>query len=296
MRKEAVFQIKGQRHRLGARTWIMGILNVTPDSFYDGGRFADAPAAADHGLRLAAEGADIIDVGGESSRPGAETIPPGEEIRRIVPVISAIRAQTKTLISVDTSKYETALAALDAGADIINDISAFRGDPRLISLAVESGAGLILMHMQGVPKTMQVAPRYDDVLAEVRTFLEEKIEIAVAYGISVENLAVDPGIGFGKRLEDNCALLRGLEALADISRPLVVGVSRKSMIGKILDVPPEERLEGSLAAAVIAVSRGAHILRVHDVQSTRRAALVADAVLAEHPSPAVPEAREAGRA
>jgi len=296
VRTEAVFQIKGKRHLLGARTWIMGILNVTPDSFYDGGRFADALVAADHGLRLAAEGADIIDVGGESSRPGSDAISAEEEIRRVVPVIAAIRARTTTLISVDTTKTETARAALDAGADIINDISAFRMDPRLISLAAESGAGFILMHMQGVPKTMQVAPRYNDVLAEVRAFLAEKIEIAIAYGVPVENLAVDPGIGFGKRLEDNCALLRGLEAIAEVGRPVVVGVSRKSMIGKILDVPAEERLEGSLAAAVIAISRGAHILRVHDVQSTRRAALVADAVLAEHPAPAVPEAREAGRA
>ena len=295
MRREAVFQIKGKRHRLGTRTWIMGILNITPDSFYDGGRFADASAAVEHGLRLAAEGADVIDVGGESSRPGAETIPAEEEIRRVVPVISAIRSRTPTLISVDTTKFETARAALDAGADVINDISAFRMDPRLMTLAAESGAGFILMHMQGVPKTMQTAPRYDDVLAEVRAFLAEKIEIAVAYGIPAENLAVDPGIGFGKRLEDNCALLRGLEAIAETGRPVVVGVSRKSMIGKILDVPPEERLEGSLAAAVIALSRGAHILRVHDVQSTRRAALVADAILAERPAPAVPEAREAGR-
>lgn len=295
MRTETVFQIKGKRHRLGARTWIMGILNVTPDSFYDGGRFADPRDAADYGLRLAAEGADIIDIGGESSRHGAETVPAEEEIRRVIPVISAIRAQAPVLISIDTTKYETARAALAAGADIINDISAFRMDPRLMALAAESGAGIILMHMQGVPKTMQVAPGYEDALAEVRAFLADRIEIAMAYGVPGECLAVDPGIGFGKRLEDNCALLRGLETIAGLGRPVVVGVSRKSMIGKILDAPPEERLEGSIAAAVIGLSRGAHILRVHDVQSTRRAALVADAVLAEPTAPAAPEEREAGR-
>ncbi|MBN1940024.1 MAG: dihydropteroate synthase, partial [Candidatus Aminicenantes bacterium] len=181
------------------------------------------------------------------------------------------------------------------GADIINDISSFRMDPRLLALAAETGAGFILMHMQGVPKTMQAAPRYADVLAEVRKFLAEKIEIAAAYGLDTECIALDPGIGFGKRLEDNCAILRGLDAIAVLGRPVVVGVSRKSMIGKILDVPPEERLEGSLAAAVIGLSRGAHILRVHDVQSTVRAARVADAILAEPAAKPLMDAQEAGR-
>jgi dihydropteroate synthase len=273
----------------------MGVLNTTPDSFYDGGRFVDANEAADHGLRMAAEGAEIIDIGGESSRPGADPIPAEEEIKRVVPVISLLRPKTTALLSVDTTKYETARAALDAGADIINDISSFRMDPRLLTLAAETGAGFILMHMQGVPKSMQVAPRYADVLAEVRDFLAEKIEIAAAYGLGAESLALDPGIGFGKRLEDNCTLIRGLGEIAGLGRPVVVGVSRKSMIGKILDVPPEERLEGSLAAAVIGLSRGAHILRVHDVQSTVRAARVADAILAEPADSPADEAREAGR-
>jgi len=274
----------------------MGVLNVTPDSFYDGGRYFDSFRAADHGLRMAAEGADIIDIGGESSRPGSESIPAEEEIRRVVPVVTAMRTQTRALLSVDTTKYETARAALDAGADIINDISSFGLDPRLLSLTAETGAGFILMHMQGMPKTMQAAPRYGDVLAEVRAFLAEKLEIAAAYGIAVENLAVDPGIGFGKRLEDNCVLIRGLEAIAGLGRPIVVGVSRKSMIGKILDVPPEERLEGSIAAAIVSLTRGAHILRVHDVQSTCRAVRVADAILAGPDGPEIPEAREAGHA
>ncbi len=295
MRPETIFRVKGTRHVIGARTWVMGVLNITPDSFYDGGRFVDACEAADHGLRMAAEGAEIIDVGGESSRPGADPIPAEEEIKRVIPVISLLRPKTTALLSVDTTKYETARAALDAGADIINDISSFRMDPRLLTLAAETGAGFILMHMQGVPKSMQVAPRYADVLAEVRDFLAEKIEIAAAYGLGAESLALDPGIGFGKRLEDNCTLIRGLGEIAGLGRPVVVGVSRKSMIGKILDVPPEERLEGSLAAAVIGLSRGAHILRVHDVQSTVRAARVADAILAEPAGSPADEAREAGR-
>ncbi|MCX6567414.1 MAG: dihydropteroate synthase [Candidatus Aminicenantes bacterium] len=296
MRTETVFQVKGTRHCLGARTWVMGVLNVTPDSFFDGGRYFDSFRAAEHGLRLAAEGADIIDIGGESSRPGSDPISAEEEIRRVVPVVSSMRAQTRILISVDTTKYETARAALDAGADIINDISSFGMDPRLLTLAAESGAGFILMHMRGVPKTMQASPRYGDVRAEVRAFLAEKLEIAAAYGIAAECLAVDPGIGFGKRLEDNCALIRNLASIAELGRPVVVGVSRKSMIGKILDVPPEERLEGSIAAAIVSLTRGAHILRVHDVQSTCRAVRVADAILAEPADRAIPETREAGHA
>jgi len=259
----------------------MGILNVTPDSFYDKGRFFDSSKAATQGLCLIDEGADILDIGGESSRPGSDPIPAAEEIRRILPVLSSLRPQTKALLSIDTTKYETARAALDAGADIINDISAFSLDPRLLALAAASEAGFILMHMQGLPKTMQAEPQYVDVLAEVRTFLAEKIEIAAAYGIAAESLAVDPGIGFGKRLEDNLALLRGLESIAELGHPLLVGVSRKSFIGKILEEPPEERLEGSIAAAVMSLVHGAHILRVHDVLATRRAVQVADAILVD---------------
>jgi dihydropteroate synthase len=258
----------------------MGVLNVTPDSFYDGGRFFDPVRAAAQGLRLAEEGADIIDIGGESSRPGAEPISADEEIRRVLPVLTALRSRTKALLSIDTTKYESARAALEAGADIINDISAFSLDPRLLALAAEFEAGFILMHMKGLPKTMQADPRYDDVRAEVRAFLAEKIEIAAAYGISRESLAIDPGIGFGKSLEDNLTLIRGLESLTQLGPPVLVGVSRKSFLGKILDAPPEERLEGSLAAAIVCLMGGAHILRVHDVRETRRAAQVADAILA----------------
>jgi dihydropteroate synthase len=257
----------------------MGVLNVTPDSFYDGGRYLDPAEAVAHGLALIDEGADIIDVGGESSRPGAGPIPAEDEIGRIVPVIAALRARTRTLLSIDTTKFETARAALDSGADIINDISSASLDPRLLALAAEREAGFILMHMKGIPKTMQVNPRYEDILAEVRTFLAEKIDVAEAYGLPRESLMVDPGLGFGKRFEDNLALLRNLDGVAGLGRPVLVGVSRKSFIGKILNVPPEDRLEGTIAAAVMSLAQGAHVLRVHDVRAVRRAALVADAIL-----------------
>jgi len=270
----------------------MGILNVTPDSFYDGGYFLDPGGAVAQGRLLIEEGADILDIGGESSRPGSDPVSAEEEIRRIMPVIEALRPQTNALLSIDTTKPETARAALEAGVDIINDISASRLDPRLLTLAAEHEAGFILMHMQGLPKTMQADPRYEDVLSEVRAFLAEKIEIASAYGILPEHLAVDPGIGFGKRLEDNLALLRGLGTLADLGRPVLVGVSRKSFIGKILEAPPEDRLEGSIAAAIISLAHGAHILRVHDVRATRQAVRVADAILS---SPAAEPARDAPR-
>jgi dihydropteroate synthase len=262
----------------------MGVLNVTPDSFYDGGRYIDPAAAVDHGLSLIEDGADILDVGGESSRPGADPVPADEERRRIVPVIAALRPKTQTLLSIDTMKSEVARAALDAGADIINDVSSASLDPRLLTLAADRGAGFVLMHMKGIPKTMQADPRYDDVVAEVRAFLAEKIDIAEAYGVRRENIVLDPGIGFGKRLEDNLSLIRRLDAFAELGRPILIGISRKSFIGKILNAPPEDRLEGTIAAAVLSLVHGAHILRVHDVRAVRRAALVADAILAGPPA------------
>jgi dihydropteroate synthase len=291
VRKEALFQVKGTRHRLGGRTWIMGVLNVTPDSFYDGGRYFDPAAALDHGLSLVEDGADILDIGGESTRPGSDPVSAEEESRRVVPLIAALRRRTRALLSDDTTKFEVARAALDAGADIINDIDSASLDPRLLSLAAERDAGMILMHMKGVPKTMQTNPRYDDVVAEVRAFLAEKIDIAEAYGLSRDHLVLDPGIGFGKRLEDNLVIVRRLEAFAGLGRPVLIGVSRKSFIGKILNLPPDDRLEGTIAASVLSLVHGAHLLRVHDVRSVRRAALVADAILAV-PAVAPPGAEE----
>jgi dihydropteroate synthase len=290
MKNEAVFRVRGTLHRLGGRTWIMGIVNVTPDSFYDGGRFADPGRAVDHALELAAEGADILDVGGESSRPGSDPVPIEEELRRVVPVIAGLRRRTSVLISVDTTKPEVAEVALDAGADIVNDISAAGLDHRMLGLAARHDAGFVLMHMKGSPKTMQEKPHYDDVIGEIRAFFAARMETARTYGLATENIVLDPGIGFGKQLEDNLTLINGLHAFADVGRPLLVGASRKAFLGKILDAPSaEDRLEGSIAVAVMAVVRGAHILRVHDVRAVRRAALVAEAILG-----APPRARAAG--
>jgi dihydropteroate synthase len=258
----------------------MGVVNVTPDSFSDGGLYLDAGKAVARGLELAAEGADILDVGGESTRPGSRPTPEAEETERVVPVIAALHEKTSALISVDTTKAAVARAALDAGADIVNDTSALRFDPAMAGVVARSGAGLVLMHMQGTPLTMQDAPRYDDLLGEIRAFLAERIRVAAAAGIPEERVIVDPGIGFGKTFEDNLALLRGQEALHTLGRPLLMGFSRKAFLGRILDRPPAERLEGTIAAAVLAVERGAHILRVHDVGPVARAVRTAEAILA----------------
>jgi dihydropteroate synthase len=274
----------------------MGIVNVTPDSFYDGGRFSDPGRAVEHGLSLASEGADILDVGGESSRPGSDPVPAEEERRRVVPVIAELRRRTATLISVDTTKLEVAEAALDAGADIVNDISASGLDPRVLVLAARHGAGFVMMHMKGTPKTMQDAPRYDDAVAEIRAFLAGKIAAALASGLAAESIVLDPGIGFGKCLEDNLVLLNHLDALASLDRPVLVGVSRKAFIGRLLDAAPDDRLEGTIAAAVLGVVRGAHILRVHDVQAVGRAARVADAILAAAPPGPAPTEGDVRRA
>jgi dihydropteroate synthase len=230
-------------------------------------------------LVLAAEGADIIDVGGESTKPGSEPVPADEERKRVLPVISALREKTGALISIDTTKAEVAEAAIAAGASIVNDISAGRFDSRMLPLVSGSGSGLILMHMKGTPKTMQINPYYEDVLAEVKAFLQERMEAAEAFGIARERLIVDPGIGFGKRLEDNLALLNNLDALTEFGRPVMAGISRKSFIGKILNLDPPDRLEGTIAAAVMAILRGASLLRVHDIKAVKRAVAVAEAIL-----------------
>ena len=258
----------------------MGILNVTPDSFSDGGRYLDARAAVARGLEMAAEGADIIDVGGESTRPGALPVAPDEEMARVVPVVREIRKESAALISVDTSKAAVARAAMDAGADIINDVSALRFDPDMAGVAADSGAAVVLMHMKGTPETMQVEPRYEDLFAEVRGFLEARADAARSAGIRRDRIIVDPGIGFGKTFAHNIALIEGLGFLDDLGFPVLAGVSRKSFIGKALGAGPGERLEGSLAAGVLCIERGTHILRVHDVRATRRAADMTDAVLA----------------
>ncbi len=259
----------------------MGVVNVTPDSFFDGGLYFEPARAIERALALTAEGADIIDVGGESTRPGSSPISAKEEKKRILPVIEVLKQKKDVLVSVDTSKAEVAEAALAAGADIINDISAGRFDTRMLPLAGRSGAGLILMHMKGTPRTMQLAPHYDDVVGEVKAFLKTRMEAAEGCGVQSEHILLDPGIGFGKTLDHNLALLNSLGSLAELGRPLVIGVSRKSFIGKILDLDTPDRLEGTIAASIVGILRGASLLRVHDLQPVKRAVAVAEAILTQ---------------
>jgi dihydropteroate synthase len=258
----------------------MGVVNVTPDSFSDGGLYLDPGAAVEHGHELAAEGAAILDVGGESTRPGAEPVPAGEEAQRVVPVIERLAA-AGLRISIDTTKLEVARAALDAGATIVNDVAAFRFAPELAGLVADRGAGCVLMHMLGDPRTMQDDPRYDDVVSEVRAFLEERLAFAVAEGVPEEHVWLDPGIGFGKAVEHNLELLRRLDEIVAIGRPVVIGTSRKSFLGKLAGGRPEyERLPGTIATNVLALERGASVFRVHDVAPVLDALSVAAATVA----------------
>ena len=266
-----------------SRCLVMGVVNVTPDSFADGGRYLDPRAAVTHGLALAAEGADLLDVGGESTRPGATDVEEAVELDRVLPVVEGLAAATDVPVSVDTRKAAVARAALAAGAAIVNDVSAGRDDPDLLGVAAEAGAPLVLMHMQGTPATMQDDPRYDDVLAEVEAFLQERCTAAEAAGVAPDALVVDPGIGFGKRDEHNYALLAGLARLTRLGHPVLVGTSRKGFIGRALDLPVEERLEGTAATVVWAVERGARIVRVHDVAPMVRTVRMTEALLAGVP-------------
>ena len=255
----------------------MGVLNVTPDSFSDGGRFADADAAVRHGVRLAGEGAVFIDVGGESTRPGAEPVSLAEELRRVVPVIEGLRGATSAVISVDTSKPEVMRAAAAAGAGLINDVRALR-EPGALMAARDSGCAVCLMHMQGEPRTMQHSPTYGDVVREVRAFLDERLAACRAAGIGADALLIDPGFGFGKTLEHNLTLLRRLAELAAGGTPLAVGLSRKSMVGTLTGNPAGERLLGSVVLAALAALAGAAIVRAHDVAATVEALKVVTAV------------------
>ncbi len=256
----------------------MAVLNVTPDSFSDGGRTFDPEAAVAHGLKLIAEGADLVDVGGESTRPGAEPVAAAEERRRILPVVRALAP--KITISIDTTKAPVAAAAVEAGASIVNDVSAGTMDPEMLPLVARAGAAVILMHRQGMPKTMQRRPRYRDVVGEVRAYLEARVRAALEAGVAPGTIAVDPGIGFGKTLEHNLELLRRTGEIAALGCPMVIGVSRKSFLGKIQGAPEASRLEASIAAALVAVERGARVVRVHDVAATVRALRVAEAIWA----------------
>lgn len=264
---------------LNTHTHIMGILNVTPDSFSDGGSFLDPTHAIEHGIHLVNEGADLIDIGGESTRPGSESVPESEEIRRVIPVLTALRsACPETVLSIDTSKAGVAKAALDAGAELVNDVTAGRGDPDLFRVVADSDAGIVLMHMQGTPRTMQKQPEYDHPIDDILNFLHQRIEDAVQAGISQSRIAIDPGIGFGKTLTHNLKILAGGHAFHKLGCPVVWGVSRKRWIGDLTGRSVENRLAGSLAGAAACIERGAHILRVHDVAETRDVARVLDAI------------------
>jgi dihydropteroate synthase len=260
------------------RPRIMGIVNVTPDSFSDGGRWLDAEAAVAHGLRLEAEGADILDIGGESTRPGAEPIGADEELRRVIPVIAALAKRARALISVDTRHAAVMRRAADAGAAIINDVAALGHDPDAVGVAAEAGLPVVLMHAQGDPRTMQLDPRYEDVVLDVYDWLAARVAACVAAGIPRERIVVDPGIGFGKTVDHNLALIAGLGTLHGLGCPILLGASRKGFIGRLAGgVPAGERLPGSLAAALVAAAQGVQILRVHDVAATRQALTVWEA-------------------
>jgi dihydropteroate synthase len=264
------WKLRNRVLQLESRCLVMGIVNVTPDSFSDGGRFLNTDAAIAQGLELVRQGADLLDVGGESTRPGSQPIALGEELQRVVPVVTALAQQTSVPISVDTSKADVAAACLKAGAHLINDVTGLLGDPRMAEVARDLGAGVIVMHMQGTPATMQVAPQYDDVVTDLSRFFAERIQSLTAFGIPLETIALDPGIGFGKTREHNITLLTRLAKFTGLGRPICLGVSRKGFLGKLLDRPLEERLAGSLAAAAYALAQGAvQILRVHDVAQTR---------------------------
>jgi dihydropteroate synthase len=276
--REWVWAIRGRLLALGPRTLVMGVVNVTPDSFSDGGRALAPSAAVDQGLRLVAEGADLLDIGGESTRPGSAPVPAAEQMERVLPVIQALSRACDVPISVDTTRAEVAVAAIEAGARIVNDVSGLRGDPDLARRIAPSGAGLIVTHMQGTPATMQAAPAYDDLIAEVLGGLAWSVEAAAAAGIAAERVVVDPGIGFGKSVAHNLSLLGQAGCFRALGRPVLIGASRKSFLGTVTGRAVGDRLAASVAAATIAVGAGAAIVRAHDVAPTVDAVRLADAV------------------
>jgi dihydropteroate synthase len=272
------WQLRDRTLQIGSRPVVMGIVNVTPDSFSDGGRWLDPSSAVARALALVEQGADVLDVGGESTRPGATPVSTDEELRRVVPVVADVARRTAVPISVDTMKAAVARACLDAGAAVVNDVSGFR-DPAMVAVAREFRAGVVVMHMRGVPATMHLGPSYADVVAEVADYLQERLRVLGECGIPAEAVCLDPGISFGKTQADNLTLLAHLDAVAGLGRPVCLGVSRKGFIGKLCGRELTDRDPGSLAVACIAAARGtAHVLRVHDVPGARDAAILLDAI------------------
>lgn len=277
-----IWKIRDREIDLSRRARVMGIINATPDSFSDGGSFLDPQAALAHGLQMVAEGAEILDIGGESTRPGAQSVEADEEIRRVLPIIQALRRESPVLLSIDTSKAAVAEAALDAGADIINDVTGLRGDSEMPALAASSKAGIVIMHMQGEPRTMQVAPTYDDVVHEVGNFFRQALARSVACGIDPMRIALDPGIGFGKTPEHNRRLLAQLSAFLEFGRPLLVGASRKSFLGWLAGSSAmDDRFWPGVALTSLCRERGARILRVHDVKPHTEALRMTEAILGD---------------
>lgn len=280
LRSDYKIECRGKILDLGARTHIMGILNVTPDSFSDGGRYARPDQALARAREMAAAGADIIDIGGESTRPGAEPVPEDEELRRTVPLIERLAAELAVPISIDTYKSSVARKALEAGASIVNDISGLRFSPDMARVAAEYGAAVVIMHIKGTPKNMQQNPVYADVVDEVRQYLEEGVELAVKGGVDRERIMIDPGIGFGKNLGHNLEILNRLDEFKGAGRPVVLGTSRKKFIGTVLDIPvPEDRGYGTAATVALGIARGAAIVRVHDVADMAQVARMTDAIV-----------------
>lgn len=275
-RKLYTLQLRGKTLELGRRALIMGILNITHDSFSDGGRFADREQGLARAFELIAEGADILDIGGESTRPGSDPVPLTTELERVIPVIKAVREKSDIPISVDTCKSEVAAQALSAGADIINDISAMRFDPGMVRVVAESGAPVVLMHMLGTPRTMQANPIYESVISEIIAFAEERMRFAAQNGVERGQVIFDPGIGFGKTVTHNLQIIRGLDCFSCIDRPILLAASRKGFIGKILSRDVEEREPGTLVVNTFGIAAGVHILRVHDVAFHREAARLAE--------------------
>lgn len=268
-----------QKLELGRHTLIMGILNMTPDSFSDGGLFSDVETAVEHAERMVSEGAHIIDVGGESSRPGADPVSTEVEMDRVLPVIKKLAKRTEVPISIDTYKSSVARRALDVGACIVNDITALQGDPHMASIAAKADVPVVLMHMRGTPENMQSDPRYDSLISEIISFLETRIQVAIDAGISPERIIIDPGIGFGKTVAHNLEIIRRLGEFKSLEKPILMGTSRKSFIGKVLGTSSDSRLEGTAATVAVSIVNGADIVRVHNVKEMARVARMADAIV-----------------
>ena len=274
-----IWEGKGFSFDCSSRTLLMGILNVTPDSFSDGGRFLDPETAVEHGLRMVEEGADVLDIGGESTRPGSEPVSVQEEIDRVCPIIESLAPQTDVPISIDTYKAEVAQAACRVGAKIVNDISGLHFDPKIVNVVLKYGAGLVLMHIKGTPRDMQTDPTYENLFSEIILYLKEGMDRAVEAGVLRSSIVLDPGIGFGKNLEHNLALIGNLERLTIVRRPILMGVSRKSFIGKLTDAKVDDRLPGTAAAVAACILNGAGIMRVHDVKEMVQVARITDAIV-----------------